>query len=361
MEKRNSFFEIIQPSHLYAAALLFLITTFLLVAAIYLFLYIKKRRFRQESEVIEVLDEWIGEAIISSESEYSHVYVRHDLLDHFKMENLRQLAIDRLIETKKNLTGAAADNIVKLYTQLGLREDSYKKMHSIIWHIKAKGIYELYMMNQQDCKDEIQQYTNAANEYVRVEAQTAMLGFDGFTALKFLDDLKYIINDWHQVKLLEQLQSLNPEPMINLPLWLNSANPYVVHFALKLADIYQAMEVHDDVVNCLQDEDEKIRYQAIKTLGNIPNEKTNSILVHHYDGETEGNKQKILKQFLKTGTPDEKDFLLNQIKTTTGSLRLQSIRALAACCPGNWRRLLEGDDWGDIYTIIEQVQYELAA
>lgn len=359
MEKRNSFFDIIHPSHLYFCALVFLAITFLLVLTIYVVLYVKKRRFRKEQKVIQVLDEWIGEAIMATEDE-SHIYVTHELLDYFEAADMRQLAIDRLIETKKNLTGTSADNIIKLYVQLGLREDSLNKIASMVWHVKAKGIYELYMMNQEDYKEEIRRYTNSENQYVRTEAQTAMLNFEGFEGLKFLDTLKYIINDWQQVKLLEQLESRDTQNMGHLPLWLGSDNPYVRYFALKLADIYQQMEMHDEVAHCLRDDSEKIRYQAIKTLGTISNETTNHILREHYHTETVGNKRKILKQFLKIGTPADKSFLLEQAKTTTGIIRLEAIRALAMCCPQDWDELLKGEGT-DMDAIIEQVQYELAA
>jgi hypothetical protein len=279
--------------------------------------------------LIDKLDNWIGEAIISTTAEYSHVYITHDLIDQLEDERLRQLAIDRLIDTKKNLTGSSADNIIQLYEQLGLKSDSLRKFKSNAWYNKSKGIYELYMMNQQECQSDIYKYNNTKNDYVRAEAHTAIIGFSGFEGLNFLENLTYPLNEWEQIKLLEQLQSLDPGNMERVHYWLKSTNEYVIQFSLKLVDIYHLLEVHDDVVACLDSKIEKTRYLAIKTLGRIANEKTIEILKVHYPSETDGNKRKILKQVYHAGSAADVPFLLDVINTGDDLLKAEALKGVA--------------------------------
>lgn len=358
MVKRDSFFDLIHPEHLYSIALVFVCITAVLVSLIYLYLYQKKRNHFISLQLIDKLDNWIGEAIISTTAEYSHVYITPDIIDRLTDERLRQLAIDRLIDTKKNLTGSSADNIILLYEQLGLKSDSLRKFKSNTWYSKSKGIYELYMMNQHDYQSDIYKYINAKNEYVRAEAHTAIIGFTGFEGLSFLENLTYPLNEWQQIKLIEQLQSLNPGNMERVSYWLKSTNEYVVQFSLKLVDIYQLLEVHDKVIDCLNSNSEKTRYLAIKTLGNIANENTIEILKAHYPSETTGNKKIILKQVCIAGSTTDLPFLLNIIDKEEDIVKAEALKGIANYSPENLEELEESHAGTAMVTMIKQIKHE---
>src|SRR5438128_7169915 len=102
--------------------------------------------------------------------------------------------------------------------------------------------------------------------------------------------------------------------MDNLGQWLKSSNFTVVIFALKLADVYQQYEIHDEVVECLRHENEKVRIQAVTTLGRIAGENTASILAKHYFNEHFTNRQNILNCLLNIASDSEKEFLLQQLE-----------------------------------------------
>ncbi|HJU45828.1 MAG TPA: HEAT repeat domain-containing protein [Chitinophagaceae bacterium] len=285
------------------------------------------------------------------------IHISEDLARFLKKESNRQFIIRNLINIKKNLTGVTTDITVYLYEKLNLRRDSIKRMKSSAWHHKAQGIYELYMMNQREEQAAIFGHTNSNNEYVRMEAQTASIGFSGFNGLVFLDNLTYPLHEWQQIKLLEQLAAIDIDNMPHLPHWLQSSNEYVIQFALKLADIYQQIYVNDIVITCLSSNNEKIRYQAIKTLGRIAQETTADALKERYYKETSSNKLEIIKQLAIIGTSDDLPFLTDRLKEEDESLILEAGRAIMTASGKNWQ-IMEEKKISE--SIFKQIKYEFA-
>lgn len=356
MNKRDAFFRVISPDHLYFASLVFAVITFTIVVMIYLFLHIRKKKFRIKERIIETLNEWIGEMIV--EKTLPEIHISEELARFLKKESNRQFIIRNLINIKKNLTGATTETTIYLYEKLDLRRDSVKRMKSKAWHHKAEGIYELYMMNQREEHTVIFGYTNSDNEYVRMEAQTASIGFSGFNGLAFLDNLTYPLHEWQQIKLLEQLAAIDTDPMPHLPLWLQSSNEYVIQFALKLADIYQQIHVNDIVIACLKSNNEKIRYQAIKTLGRIAQETTAEALKQQYSKETSNNELEIIKQLAIIGTSDDLSFLTDRLKEEEETLVIEAGRAIIAC--GNERGWQILEERMPFESMFKQIKYEFS-
>jgi hypothetical protein len=355
VSKRDAFFRIISPEYLYFASTIFAVITFTIVVMIFFFLYIRKKKFHVRARIIETLNEWIGEMMV--EKTVPEIHISEELARFLKKESNRQFIITNLINIKKNLTGTTTDTTIYLYEKMDLRQDSIKRIKSSAWYHKAQGIYELYMMNQREEHTTIFGYTNSDNEYVRMEAQTAIIGFSGFEGLVFLDSLTYPLYEWQQIKLLEQLAAIDTDNMAHLPLWLQSSNEYVVQFALKLADIYQQIYVNDIVVACLKSNNEKIRYQAIKALGRIAQETTAGALKEQYHQETLNNKLEIIKQLAIIGISDDLPFLIDRLKEADESLIIEAGRAIVTVSDRNWKIL---EDNISLESILKQIKYEFS-
>lgn len=355
----DTFFSFITPAGLYFAASIFGAITILLVALIYFNLYKKKRRFFSNKKITEELNVWISEALVADDG--LPLQGAPWLENYMKSAADRQFVADNLINIKKNISGAASINIMRIYEQLELKTDSLAKLNSPVTYKKCRGIYELYVMHQQETAPLLAKYTDSRNESVRMEAQTAVIAFYGFKGLSFLGTQTQPLNDWQQLKLLEQLHTFPPEEMPCLSVWLLSTNDSVKRFALKLADIYQKFEVHEQVSACLSSIDERVRFQAIATLGRIANEQTASILTSHYANETLGNKKNILKQLSLIGSTSELAFLLDKLNESDDNLKLEAGRAITRSCGEGWDVLQEyvaGND--TLLSISRQIKYELA-
>ena len=313
--------------------------TVIIVALIYLYLYQKKKGHFTKQRIVQEVDEWISEALLE-EDIAAEVTISPFLLKEMEKRDTRQFVIDRLISVRKNLTGQAAGNISRLYEKLELRKDTLEKFGNKAWYRRGKGIYELYMMDQRDMQEEISRYTNSNNDIIRTEAQTAVISFQGFAGLTFLDTLTYPLTDWQQLKIVEQLKAIDPEDIVSIPVWMRSENKYVVMFALRLAEIFYQLHAHDDIMHCLDHEDEAVRRQAVVTFARLANESTSKILVDHFPSETFANKRVILQQLFRIADDNETEFLMQQLDNSDDLLKLEAARAIARNCTGGYDILL---------------------
>ena len=319
----------IQPRYLLVAVQIITSGIVLIVGIIYSRLYFKKKTHLYKAGIRNHLEVWISDMIFNETEKAPAIPQKFRRI--IKNRIGRQFVIDELIACKKNFTGITAKNIVALYEELGLKEYSFQKLGSLEWHIKARGIQELYLMDQSDTLKRIYKNTNNKHELVRMEAQIGVLHITGFDGLRFLDVISYPITEWQQIKLLEELghSKMTERSGKAIPGWLQSTNNTVVQFALKLADEYQQLELHEAIADCLRHPDEVVRSQAIKTLVRIANEGTPSRLAAHFAGETFANKLLILDCLGKIAATDETSFLTGLLNEESNLIRLKAARALA--------------------------------
>ena len=240
----------------------------------------------------------------------------------------RQLLIDELIRAKKALTGTAAINLVALFNQLHLDQLSLQKLKSRKWHLKARGIQELAMMEQKLRVVRIYRLTNAHHDLVRMEAQSAIVQLYGFEGLRFLDIIDRPLSEWQQIKLLRLLARAPGILPDKVGKWLASANDSVRIFALKLVAEHHQQELHDQVINCLYHDSPQVRLQAIRCLREIYTEDTSVALIGIYGIETILCRLAILDTLGQIGSESDCLFLTRRLENDDNNLRIGAARAL---------------------------------
>lgn len=314
---------------LYAASAFFIITSLLLVCITFITLYKKEKKFSFNNNVRLGVEQWISEVI--SDPTSTDLSVPENFLVIFKRPEARQMIIEELVKNKSSFLGIVSDNIIQLYFQLGLNVDSSTKLEDKRSHIQCQGIHELCVMEQKDHYGKIYHLTNSKNSDVRIEAQTAIIQLYGFNGLRFLDVVSYPITDFQQLKLLEMLRQLTFTELPKLGRWLTSENDTVVCFALKLAQHYKQVQVHEEAVRCLENKNETVRIQAVKTLAQIANNTTANLLTGAYSNERFTNRLNILRELPKIADNDQRDFLIVQLHEGHEFLKLASAKVLAKC------------------------------
>lgn len=306
-----------------------MICTLIMVAITYFYLARKKRIYNFQKKIKEHLEIWITKTILEEDTTDEAFYVPPKFNRLFQHKDARQIAIDEIINSKKSLSGTAAKNLIRLYDQMDFKNDSLEKLKSKDWELVAKGIQELSLMEYNKAITKIYRLTNSKEEFVRDEAQLAIIYLSGFKGLRFLNVVKYPITEWQSIKLLEMLPHSGVTDMQDLPKWLQSSNYTVVVFALKLVAKFQQFEFHDQVVACLAHENELVRYYAIKALSEIATEDTASILLAHFQKETQRNQIQILKDIVEFGSEDITPLLISIIENANPAIQLKASIALA--------------------------------
>jgi hypothetical protein len=323
--------DYLNPDSLLTGVMVMLVGIALSVSAIYLYLFYKKRNFFYTDRIRKHLETWITQIIMEEAPE--DIVISKKFYSILNNRVARQFAIDELIVCKKNFSGVVAENIIALYIQLGLKEYSLKKIATKNkWHTRARGIQELYLMDQTDVLTTIYKNTNSNNEFIRMEAQTGVIHLTGFPGLRFLDVISYPLTEWQQLKLLEQLRLYPKKEEISEKIqnWLQSKNETVVIFALKLADEYQQFSIRKHVIDCLVHKTKAVRGQAIKTLVTLADENTPAILLGYFNKESFSNQVFILEAMPAIATENEYAFLLKLVDHENDTIKLKAAVVLAA-------------------------------
>ncbi|WP_078832739.1 HEAT repeat domain-containing protein [Sediminibacterium ginsengisoli] len=323
-----------QGDTLLLSVLVLIVLIALVVASIYLYLFFKKKKFIYIERIRQYMEDIISQIIAEESAVGYEVPGRlYKILDN---RLARQFAVDELVRCRKNFSGTIGEGIANLYIQLGLREFSLAKLkRSNKWHVKARGIQELYLMGQEDALADIYKYTDNRNEFVRMEAQTGVIHLTGFSGLRFLDIISYPLTEWQQLKLMEQLRRYpNKEGFAdNLPKWLRSENNTVVSFALKLTEDYQQFGATEYVQKCLVHPDALVRKQAVRTLVQLADEKTPMVLCGYFSKEPLKNQVAILDALSDIITGEQSDFLKQQLEHPDHIVKLKAAALLTATSP----------------------------
>ena len=176
----------------------------------------------------------ISQSIFYKDEEDESVDINYKMEMLLQNPTFKNCAINELVQAKKNLSGFSTLNLKKLYEILDLNFTSFKKIKSIKWHIKAKGIQELGTMEQKKYVKQIFRLTNDENEFVRNEAQCALVSFYGFAGLRFLNVTAYPISQWQQIQLLNKLHGIKPDNFDGIKKWMQSDNEFVIIFSLNI-------------------------------------------------------------------------------------------------------------------------------
>lgn len=268
---------------IYCAVLMLTILTIILIGIVFLISSLKKKNEAAELLISAKLQNWFIEIILQEFTSIGQAFIiPNEINSLLQKKRARKVFLRELIDMKRTMNGDPGNNLTKLYVQLNLHVDSLKKLNSMRWHLKAKGIQELAIMDQLSLEDEIFNLSYHKNSMVRMEAQTAMVRLWEYKGLRFLDSLHYPLTEWHQSNLLQLLCNKPIESIEILNAWLKSSNPRVVQFALKLVGEHFAAVFFNEVVNCLTHPETFVRKQAVICLCQIPNKELPGIFINQF-------------------------------------------------------------------------------
>ncbi len=351
----------------YLVMAMILISGILLSLIIFILVYLVYVKAREKRNInwLHNIDLLIRRAIFfeEEESEEELIPLTPKIEKWLKDAVFRQFLIDEMVKAKKSLTGSASSNLERLFSQLHLDAKSLKKLRSSKWHIKARGIQELALMNRKEAVPRIYRLTNNRNEFIRMEAQLAIVHFYGFEGLRFLDTLSLPISEWHQIKLLSELPKASAITFKGMKGWLGSSNHSVILLALKLAGIYRRFEMHDRVTGCLEHPDPAIPVQAVICLRQIGNESTAGEIIRHYSRNGLPYQAAVLEALQQIATEKEIPFLEGELTNRNDDLKLAAARALLGIGVRG-EQMLDGFAYAQEYPwneIIRQVKSEKAA
>lgn len=323
--------RILNQEILMTITLILLAGLLLVVIAVYSILYQKKRNHFKIDGIKKQLEPLLSSIIIEDSMASKKILAK--LASLIREPLAKQLCIDELIQCKQNYSGEAGEKMVHLYSELELKNISLKKIKpNKPWYSIARGIQELYLMEQRDCYDSIMHYANSKHDFVRMEAQIGVLHLIGFKGLKFLDYVSFPLTEWQQMKLLEQLKLFPEKTELNFKIseWLNSKNETVIVFALRLLEEYQQLGLTNTIHTCLYHSSSQVRTQSLKTLIGLEDNDTPSLLLSYFKDASFQDKIIILDALKTMATEFESEKLEALLDDNDNTIKLKAASALVS-------------------------------
>ncbi|HXR83473.1 MAG TPA: hypothetical protein VN722_04130 [Hanamia sp.] len=291
-----------------------------------------------------MFNDLIGQiAICESEDELNEVFSQPDsqkIIQQFQIEKFqKKLLISELAKTSKKFRGSTLENIQWLFEKMQLKNELLNNLKSKEWHTKAKAVQQLALLKQDWSIKEIFALTNHENILLRMEAQIAIVKLTGFEGLNFLDTISHPISEWQQLRLIQELSGQAITENVNICQWLQSKNDSVVHFALRLIEIYQQHKYYDDAAICLSHSSSGICRTAVATLSFISNETTADLLIEHYLDYNAATQLDILKILQNDGTESHLEFLLPLLHHPDDSFKMAAAAAIRKIRSANMEKI----------------------
>lgn len=352
---------VISYTWLLCTALFFtaVVTGLLLFALFYL--HRNGRRQQRKAQLLRLFSDLVAETVICESAEEVEQALQQFLVTNSNLLNEpfpRRVLIKEIVKTKGDLNGSSAENLCTLFDKLELDKDTLVRLQSKEWHRKASAIQHLAEMKQAKHLVKIYRETNHANDFIRTEAQIAVVKLTGFQGLRFLNVVHRPVSQWQQLSFISQLQESELEED-KIKLWLSLKNDSVVEFALRLITIYKCHGLHDEVTALLQHSSAAIRLQALQALKEIGNESTSDFLLQNFPAASREEQLITLDMLRETGGSNkEMQFLTTLLKSDDEAIRFRALQAMQKLSPA-WsavviRRMRDHPDFTYILSLLEK-------
>ncbi|WP_276166835.1 HEAT repeat domain-containing protein [Zobellia alginiliquefaciens] len=238
------------------------------------------------------------------------IEIRELLKDHFN----RKVLVEVLLDLRKDVSGDTQIRLFKLYQDLGLQKDAFKKLKSWRWEVISKGILELTQMQVVTAYGFITKFINHKTATIRKQAEIATVTLKPEGINYFLDTTRYKISEWQQLKLLDVLRNQENYEPPRFRMWLTSKNKHVVLFALRLIKYYNQNDANSSLIELVKHKNYQIREEAIGCIKEFYVVEAIPTLKAIFKKCNTDGKIAVLGAISELGSVDDIDFLKNVAK-----------------------------------------------
>lgn len=195
-----------------------------------------------------------------------YIALKIEIRDLLREDFNRKILAQILLDLRKDVSGDTQKQLFKLYQDLGLEKDAFKKLGSWRWEVLSKGILELTLMQVEEAYPFIVTFINDRRGTIRKQAEIATVSLKSGGISYFLDTTKYKISEWQQLKLLDVLRNKEDFEPPRFKAWLTSTNTHVVLFALRLINYYNQNDANTSLIELVKHKDRQVKQQAIDCI-----------------------------------------------------------------------------------------------
>jgi HEAT repeat protein len=244
-----------------------------------------------------------------------YVELKIEIREYLNNRPFRKIISQILFDLQKDVAGGTRERLFKLYKELELHHDAFKKLQSWRWETVAQGILELSQMEVEESHQLIRKFINDRRGVVRKQAELATVSLrpDGIDYL--LDTTRNSISEWQQLKLIEVLGKRKNYRPPQFKGWLLSQNKDVVLFALRLIKHYNQKGAEPSINQLVKHKNDEIKIAAIQCIVDFNFTGAVAILKTVFWKSSNTVKINILNAIAVLGSEDDIGFLQKVAKT----------------------------------------------
>ena len=175
---------------------------------------------------------------------------------------------------------------------------------------KLKTFHQLSRFKVLIADSKILPYTFSRNRFIKKASRSAYIGVSNNNPFKFFDQQDNQINYWDQIILLEQLEHHHKDNLPNFSNWLKySKNDSQTIFLIKAASHFKQYGCVKALIALLDEENPRIREEAIKALGIMQVQKVENKLINLYNSQPNACKDAIIEAIFNINSKNASDFL----------------------------------------------------
>lgn len=290
--------------------LIFIVVSLALMITIYTI----RRRYNRTQRILEDTMPEIKrlfEDILFTDKNYteSEIYKNfEDIVEDVNRESL-DIAVDVLVDFKNDQR--ESENYTLIVSALGIVEHLERKFDSRLNSEKMDAFQEAFVLNLNKFDAKVLRYAYSKNKKIRSEARNSYLALSSNDPYRFFDEFEGDITKWDEIELMQYLKLQNERGNLEgLGKWINySKNESLVVFLIKMVGHFQQKGIEEILIEKLEDENERIRAEAILTLGELNVRETEQALIDRYYTEPEICQVAIVKTIRKFNSGKSLRFL----------------------------------------------------
>ncbi len=270
------------------------------------------QRKQRKTELTAMVSEFLFYEDDADKKEKSkYIGLKIEIRDLLREDFNRKVLAQILLDLRKDVAGDTQKQLFKLYQDLGLEKDAFKKLESWRWEVVSKGILELTLMQVEEAYPFIVKFINYRRGAIRKQAEIATVSLTSGGISYFLDSTTYKISEWQQLKLLDVLRTKEDFEPPRFKAWLTSTNTHVVLFALRLIKYYNQNDANASLIELVKHKNWQVKQQAIDCIKEFNVTQALPTLKGVFPKCTVDTKLAILGAIAELGSTSDIEFLVN--------------------------------------------------
>ena len=229
------------------------------------------------------------EDILFTNKNYSEAEIYknfEDIVDDVNRESL-DIAVGILVDFKND--DRESEKYSLIIDALDIVSHLERKFDSRSNSEKMDAFQEAFVLNLNKFDAKVLRYAYSKNKKIRSEARNSYLALSTNDPYRFFDEFEGDLTKWDEIELMQYLNLQNERGNLEgLGKWINySKNNSLVVFLIKMVGHFKQKGIEEILIEKLEDDDSKVRAQAILTLGDLNIKETEQTLIERYYTEPE--------------------------------------------------------------------------